>query len=122
MWEPDGTAIDTATLGELRPEEVLLEFEEPLTFTCRDRDGQMLLAHSLCSKGGLSRYLMVPTDQETIDGLKAGRLEILAASRQVCCWLSDFGPGWEIRRLWEIPFEKIPTGLLPEPNATLVME
>ena len=59
IWEPDGTAIDTSTLGELRPEEALLEFEEPLTFTCRDRDGKVLLAHSLCSEGGLSRYLLV---------------------------------------------------------------
>jgi hypothetical protein len=119
MWEPKGKAIDSATLGELRPEEVLFEFEEPLTFTCRDRDGQMLLAHSLCAEGSMSRYLLVATDQEFIDGLRAGRLDMLAALRQPRCWIVDFGPGWEIKRLWLIAFEKVPKDHLPNPGAML---
>jgi hypothetical protein len=119
MWEPKGKAIDTATLGELRPEQVLFEFEEPLTFICRDRDGQMLLAHNLCAEGSLSRYLLVVTDQEFIDGLKAGRLDMLAALRQPRCWIVDFGPEWQIKGLWLIAFDKVPKDYLPKPGAML---
>ena len=39
----------------------------------------------------MSRYLLVVTDQEFIDGLKAGRLDMLAALRQPRCWIVDFG-------------------------------
>src|SRR5208337_2396920 len=122
IWEPNGTVADTSSLGDLRPEEVLFEFEEPLTFTCCDRDGKVLLAHNLCAEGRISRYLLVATDQGIIDGLKAARLDMLAALRQPCCWIVDFGPGWEIQRLWHVPFEEIPTTMLPEANATLAME
>src|SRR5262245_54205628 len=122
MWEPKGTAIDAATLGELRPEEVLFEFEEPLTFICRDRDGQLLLAHNLCAEGDVSRYLLVVTDQEFVDGLKAGRLDMLAALRQPRCWIVDFGPGWRIKGLWLIAFDKIPKDHLPKPGAMLTPE
>ena len=119
MWEPDGKKIDTALLGELHPEEVLFAFEEPLTFTCRDRDGQMLLAHNLCAEGSVSRYLLVVTDQEFIDGLKAGRLDMLAALRQPRCWIVDFGPNWETIGLWLIAFDKVPKDHLPKPGAML---
>jgi hypothetical protein len=108
MWEPNGEGIDTATLGELRPEEVLFEFEEPLTFICRGGDGQMLLAHNLCAEGSLSRYLVVVTDQESINRLKDGRLDMLAALRRSRCWIADVGPGWEIKGLWLIAFDKVP--------------
>ncbi len=122
IWEPNGTVTDTSSLGDLRPEEVLFEFEEPLTFTCRDRDGQMLLAHNLCAEGGISRYLLVATDQGIVDRLKAERLDMLAALRQPSWCIVDFGPGCEIQRLWHVPFAEIPTTMLPEANATLAME
>jgi hypothetical protein len=122
MWEPNGKTIDARTLGELHPEEVLFEFEEPLTFTCRGCNGQMLLAHSLCAKRNVSRYLVVVTNRETIGELKAGRLEVLAALRQPRCWIVDFGPGWIIQRLWRVTFEEIPDEMLPEPHATLPMD
>ncbi len=122
MWEPNGKEIDTSALGDLHPEEVLFAFEEPLTFTCRDRDGQMLLAHNLCAEGSVSRYLLVVTDQEFIDGLKAGRMDMLAALRQPRCWIVDFGREWEIKGLWLIASDKIPRDHLPKPGAMLTPE
>jgi hypothetical protein len=47
MWNPEAKEIPVETLPTLLPGEVLFEFEEPLTFVCPDRDGQLLLAHSL---------------------------------------------------------------------------
>ncbi len=98
---------------------MLLEFEEPLTFVCRDRDGYILLAQTLCAEVSLSRYLVVVTDQELVDGLKAGRMDFLAALRQPRCWIVDFGPNWVIRRLWLIALKKVPKDHLPKPGAML---
>ena len=70
----------------------------------------------------MSRYLLVVTDQEFIDGLKAGRLDMLAALRQPRCWIVDFGRGWEIKGLWLIAFDKVPKDHLPKPGAMLAPE
>jgi len=119
MWAPEGKPIDKKTLGALAPTEVLFEFEEPLTFVCQDPEGQLLLAHSLCAEPDLSRYLVAVTDQEVIDGLKAGRLDVLGALRQPRCWIVDFGRGWEIVAIWSVLFDKIPKDLLPRAGAML---
>ena len=119
MWEPDGKAIANDSLGDLRPIEVLFEFEEPLTFVCRDRDGQMMLAHSLSDAVDLSRYLVVVTDERIIEELKAGRFDVLTALRQPRCWLADFGANWRVERLWLIPFGKLPKNVVPKPGAML---
>ena len=54
MWVPTGKQIEKDALGDLTPVEVLFEFEEPLTFVCKDLDGQPLLAHSLCAEGAVT--------------------------------------------------------------------
>ena len=122
MWTPAGNEIAQDALGVLAPTDVLFEFEEPLTFACRDRDGQLLLAHSLCAEGMLSRYLIVVTDERVIAELKAGRLDVLGALRQPRCWIADFGPEWEVKNLWSIPFDKVPVDVLPKPWAMLTPE
>ena len=119
MWAPEGKPIDKKILGTLVPTEVLFEFEEPLTFVCQDPEGQLLLAHSLCAEPDLSRYLVAVTDQEVIDGLKAGRLDVLGALRQPRCWIVDFGRGWETIGIWSVLFDKIPKDLLPRAGAML---
>jgi hypothetical protein len=119
MWAPNGTHIEKKLFGDLSPVEVLFEFGEPLTFVCRDRDGQTLLAHSLCGETKLTRYLLSISDQRVIDDLKAGRLDLLEALRQPRCWIVDFGPSWHIEDLWQIPFDKVPRDLLPHPGAML---
>ena len=91
MWVPGGKQIANDSLGDLRPVEVLFEFEEPLTFVCNDRDGQPLLAQSLCAEGGLSRYLVSVTDQRVIEQLKSGRLDVLGAIGQPRGWIADLG-------------------------------
>jgi hypothetical protein len=122
MWVPEGKTIEKDSLGALIPTEVLFEFEEPLTFVCRERDEQMLLAHSLWAGAGGSRYLVAVTDPGIIDDLKAGRLDVLEALRQPRCWIVDFGPGWEIQQLWLIPFDKVPKEMRPRPGAMLCPE
>jgi hypothetical protein len=119
MWEPVGEKMDAGSLGDLYPEEVLFAFEEPLTFTCRDRHGRLLIGHSLCSQGTVSRYLLASAEPDIVDGLKDGRLDVLTALRQPRCWIVDFGPGWETKGLWLITFDKIPKDHLPKAGAMI---
>lgn len=119
MWTPEGKQIRQDSLGSIVPQEVLFEFEEPLTFVSIDLDGQLLLAHSLCAEGTLSRYVIAVTDQRIIQELKAGRLDILGALRQPRCWIADFGAKWEVVNLWLVPFEQIPKDHLPRSGAMI---
>ena len=122
MWNPEGKEIPVETLPTLMPGEVLFEFEEPLTFVCPDRDGQLLLAHNVNAEDGDSRYLVVATDERILGELKAGRVDLLGALRQPRCWIADVGPGWAVKRLWVISFAKVPSEVLPRPDALLTRE
>src|SRR4051794_32230870 len=45
IWRVSGKPIDAEILKPLDPLEVLYHFDGPRTFTNRDRDGQLYLAH-----------------------------------------------------------------------------
>lgn len=120
MWTPSGERIGNYTLGFLAPLEILFEYEdEPLTFTCYDIDGSLILAHVLCTEGKNSRYLLSATDERIIGELKEGRLDIFSALRQPRCWIVDFDPHMDILALWRISFEKVPKDHLPKPGVML---
>jgi hypothetical protein len=122
MWAPEGKRIENDSLGGLAPTEVLFELGEPLTFVCREIDGNPLLAHSICAEGKLARYLVSVIDERGIEELKAGRLDVLGALRQPRCWIVDFGPKWEIMGLWLVSFDRVPKELLPKPGSMLTPE
>jgi hypothetical protein len=42
--------------------------------------------------------------------------------RQPRCWIADVGPGWIVKRLWIIPFAKVPLDHLPRPGVLLTPE
>ena len=103
MWEPRGKAIDRDSLGSLEPQEVLFEFEgEPLTFVVRDRDGELLLVHSLSVFNRISRYLVSPIDDRILGDLKAGRIDIRTGLRQSRCWVADIREDASVDALWRI--------------------
>lgn len=119
MWELHGKQLDPSAIGDLKPVEILFEFEEPLTFVCLDKDDQKLLAHCLCDGPGINRYLVVPTDDRILKELKTGRIDILSAIQQPRCWIVDFEAGWKIKQIHLISFDKIPGEVLPKPGAML---
>jgi hypothetical protein len=49
-------------------------------------------------------------------------VDLLGALRQPRCWIADVGPGWAVERLWIIPFAKVPSEVLPKPDALLTPE
>jgi hypothetical protein len=122
MWAPEGKTVKCDSLGPLAPVEVLFEFEEPLTFVCKDLDAQLLIAHNLWTDGSISRYLVSVTDDRIIQELKAGRLDVLGSLRQPRCWVADIAAGWKVVHLWLTPFDRIPRDYLPSPGAMISPE
>ena len=123
MWEPRGKTIDRESLGSLEPREVLFEFEgEPLTFVVRDRDGELLLVHSLSVFNRTSRYLVAPIDDRTLGDLKAGRIDIRTGLMQSRCWVADILEDASVGSLWRVKFESIPDEVLPRSGAMLTAE
>jgi len=119
MWEPKGKIIDKKALGSLAPEEVLFEYEEPLTFVAEDPEGHLLLAHCVGCDRGASRYLVAASSRTVIEDLKAGRSDVLGALRQPRCWIADIGPSGAVESLWAVDFESVPKDVLPRPGSML---
>ena len=119
MWEPKGKIIDNNALGSLAPQEVLFEYEEPLTFVAEDPEEQPLLAHCLEGDRGVSRYLVAASARFIIEDLKAGRIDVLGALRQPRCWIADLGLSGTVESLWTVDFESVPKSVLPRAGAML---
>lgn len=101
------------------PAEVLVELDEPLTFTFRDESGTLLLAH-LCSQGeDASRYVVAPTTGEIIEQLKSGARSIMAALDQPIVWLIDLGGNASVVGVWVGTLAGIPQRVLPAPDVML---
>jgi hypothetical protein len=122
MWEPEGTEIDTGSIGSLTPEDVLFEYEEPLTYTSKDKEGRLLLVHSLSYESGRSRYLVVASDHAIVAELKAGRRTLLEALRQPRCWIADLGGDGRVVGLWSVEFVNVPEDVLPRPGPMITPE
>lgn len=122
MWAPEGKPIDRDSMGRLAPVDILFEFEEPLTFICKDPDDQPLLAHHLAAEDRISRYLVAITDNRIIQELRAGRLDLLSALQQPRCWIADTTSDWVIVNLWLVPFDRVPKDHLPTPGTMITPE
>ncbi len=126
MREPNGKVIAPDSIGPLRPEEPLFEFEgEYLTFVAQDPNGDLLLVHNLCVSDGASRYLVSPIDARILSDLKAGRLDIYSALRQPRCWIADLVADdsseqpWRIHSLYRIDFDSVPKDQVARPGTMI---
>ena len=119
MWEPKGKRIDNKALGSLAPQEILFEYEEPLTFVAEDPEGHLLLAHCVGGDRGVSRYLVAASSRTITEDLKAGRSDVLGALRQPRCWIADIGSSGAVESLWAVDFELVPKNVLPRPGSML---
>jgi hypothetical protein len=117
--------LDPASVGDFEPIEVLIEYEQPLSFTIRDAGGELRLAHlyNESEMARLSVYLVVPITEEMIRRLKAGEVDMRTALTHPRVWLANrrWGDG-KIAALWEIDFDRLPPDSLPVAGTTLYPE
>lgn len=119
LWQVQLKEWTSGTIKQVEPLELLVEFEQPLTFTFRDENGTLLLAHLVSQDNELSRYIAAPTTDDIVAQLKSGARAIIAALDQPILWLIDIAADAKVARAWVGNLKGIPTAVLPAPDVML---
>ncbi|MFO0965654.1 MAG: DUF6575 domain-containing protein [Gemmataceae bacterium] len=119
MWQPSGKPVDPERFAALRPIQTLYEFDGPRTFTFRDRDGELCLAHWCDEERETSRFIVVAFSNALVSRLEQGLLPIRQALEQPRAWLVDQGADGSVRAAWRVELEDIPEEALPKPGIPL---
>ena len=119
MWQVQLPEWNGGNIRAVLPIEVLVEFEQPLTFTFQDDYGTLLLAHLLSQDHNTSRYVAAPTNDEIIDQLKLGARSIRTALDQPSIYVIDLQPNGSLEKAWVGNLKKLPARVLPASDVML---
>ena len=100
--------------------EVLYEFDGPKIFTTSIGALQYLWYE--CAEDTAThvvRYLVVPTDEQTVAYLKDGTRTVYDALRQPWVWAVDIGAKDEVRDGWIVQLDEVPDSAKPERSVPL---
>jgi hypothetical protein len=120
LWPITSPEYPREVFGSCTPEEVLLEHDQPLTFTFRDHYGRLLLAHLADEAQGRARYIVAAMNDRLIAQLKSGSLSIREALDQPATWVVEVDQGsGSVAVAWSLSLADLPAGLLPGPHVLL---
>jgi len=120
MWKVVGSPVQATRFREFTPAEVLYEFDGPRTFTLRDGDQELYLAHWIDEDEATARYLMVVFSEVLLARLKAGQITVREALDQPSVFVADIGPLAVIQALWSVRLQDLPPDVLPHPGSMLL--
>lgn len=119
LWQVQLQEWTGGTIKQVEPLEMLVEFDQPLTFTFKDENGTLLLAHLVSQSDELSRYIVAPTTDQIVTQLKSGARAIIAALDQPILWLIDIAADAKVAKAWVGNLKGIPSAVLPAPDVML---
>lgn len=119
MWSVEGTPQPAELFGRLEPIDVFIWHDGPRTFTLRDADGGLCLAHWLDEGEEIWRYVVVPITQSTLNRLTGGELTLSDGLDQPRVYIADEGGRGEIRTVWLTALAAIPERVLPAPGTMI---
>lgn len=100
--------------------EVLYEFDGPKIFiTSIDSLHYLWYESGEDADVGILRYLVVPTDPQTIAYLKDGTRTVHDALSQPWVWAVDVGADDQVIRAWAVQLDDVPQSFKPEPGTAL---
>ncbi|WP_407853334.1 hypothetical protein [Burkholderia gladioli] len=115
-WEVQGSRLISEALGELRPIEVLYEYEGPQIYVT-EHLGRPLLVYvsDIDEESELYRLLVVSTSQTILSSLKTGHFSIADALRQPWLHAVDKAFSGEIISIWFLPngLDAVPVDFKP---------
>src|SRR5262249_16885037 len=120
MWRVAGRSVDTGLFMPFEPLEVLYDFDGPRTFTHRDREGELYLAHWVDEDEQVTRFIVVPFTPTFVERLKNGDLTLREALDQPRAWILDKAHTGEVRAAWRIQLADLPENVLPHPGTMLL--
>lgn len=109
------------SVGELRPSEVLYEFDGPCIFTAEASSGIEVLAYLSedLEEDEALRYLVSTTSTQTIHQLKSGAIAVHEAMLRGSLWCVDFNYNYEPVRAFSIQPNQLPDDALPQVDTML---
>ncbi|MEO5374922.1 MAG: hypothetical protein H7840_11675 [Alphaproteobacteria bacterium] len=117
-WEVHGESDESLQLDQLRPVEVLYDFDGPHVFVFCSA-GRKFLANLLDQAGERSRFLIAPTSENIINELKTGLRSLLEALNQPWIWVAEVDGSAIKQSLWHVSLTSLPAAVLPEPGLML---
>jgi hypothetical protein len=112
MIERPTTPSDT--LGDLRPIEVLYEFDRPCIFTAQAPFGALLLVYLMEEQAAGVRYLVT-----TINRLTSGQTSVREALVAGALWVADQNHRGVVTRVETTSPESLPDDALPDAHTML---
>jgi hypothetical protein len=101
------------------PEEILHDLDGPRTFTFRNRQDELFLAHWCDDSVNGLLYAVVPFSTAILKRLKSGDITVRDALDQPHQWMVEVAHDWRILKSSAIEFERLPSGTLPERDVML---
>lgn len=111
--------LERVAFDKLSPEEVLIEYDQLLAFTCRDAHNTLFFAYAIENSTSGSIYFIVPTNQLMLTNLKVGALSIRQALEQPISWAVEATLGQKVSRAWRVPLSSLPEDAVPEDSVLL---
>jgi hypothetical protein len=119
LWDVTVPRWNGRNFTQVKPVEILAEFDEPLTFTFTDSNGSLMLAH-ICSEGaGRLRYIVAPTTFRIVHELKTAVRSIREALDQPIVRLLDLGPDAVVCDAWVTTLQGLPERVIPASDVML---
>ncbi len=120
MWKVPGKPVDPQRFSPLRPVKTLYEFEGPKTFTFRDQEGELCLAHWCDEEDCLTRYIVVVFSNRLVAQLEQGIIAVREALEQPRAWVLEEDADGNICSAWRVEVADLPEEVLPKPGTLLL--
>ncbi|WP_441252555.1 hypothetical protein AB8A28_19865 [Tardiphaga sp. 71_E8_N1_1] len=118
MWSINEPALAPWTTDPIVPDEVLYEFDGPLTFTASFGLFSAFF-HNIGQRGNSSFFAVVQISTEALDALRRGALSVRGALNSPNIWILDLGRNFSVQRYWSCEQEDFPEKLLPKRNVPI---
>lgn len=120
LWQIQAPACSVEQFTERNIVEVLYDFDGPKIFTTSS--SSLLRLWYECAEDretGALRYLVVPTNEQTINFLKDGTQSVYEGLNQPWIWVVDTDSMGEVTRGWIAALDEIPESAKPKRSALL---
>jgi hypothetical protein len=117
-WTPQAAVYDRFSFDRITPDRILFDYDGPRIFTVEADEGEYLFYLS-SEAGELIRYVVAPTNKQTVEDLVVGAKTVVDALDQSIAWILDAKWDGQIVTVWRTTLARVPAGSLPKPGTML---
>jgi hypothetical protein len=118
MWSVAEPANAPWPDAVIEPDDVIYEYDGPLTFTARFGFFHALF-HKIGKRGDSHFFLALETSRQIIEALKVGHISVRGALQSEKYWVVDLRDTLEVNRYWTCFDYDLPTKFMPESGVAI---